>query len=74
MPELLEHTDRLGVKPGDPAPVVAAAGEFILEGLWAQKKIGRSDDRGFVAAERRVESSSTPSGSSACANMKKQVN
>jgi len=25
----------------------------VLEGLWAQKKIGRSDDRGFVAAERR---------------------
>ena len=40
---------RLGVQAGDPAPVVAAAGEFILEGLWAQKKIGRSDDRGFVA-------------------------
>jgi hypothetical protein len=25
----------------------------VLEGLWAQKKIGRSDDRGFVAPERR---------------------
>ncbi|MFN8093449.1 MAG: hypothetical protein U0599_14745 [Vicinamibacteria bacterium] len=27
----------------------AAATEFVLEGLWAQKKIGHSDDRGFVA-------------------------
>jgi hypothetical protein len=24
----------------------------VLEGLWAQRKIGRSDDRGFVAVER----------------------
>ena len=36
-----------------PRPLVAAAGEFVLEGLWAQKKIGRSDDRGFVAPERQ---------------------
>ncbi len=34
-----------------PGPL-AAAGEFVLEGLWAQKKVGRSDERGFVAAER----------------------
>ena len=27
----------------------------MLEGLWAQKKIGRSDDRGFVAVERQTE-------------------
>ena len=33
-------------------PLLAAAGEFVLEGLWAQKKVGRSDERGFVAAER----------------------
>jgi hypothetical protein len=24
----------------------------VLEGLWARKKVGRSDDRGFVALER----------------------
>jgi len=55
VPEALEQTGPLGVKPDDPAPVLAAAGEFVLEGLWAQKKIGRSDDRGFVAPERRGE-------------------
>jgi magnesium chelatase subunit I len=53
VPEALEQTEPLGVKAGDPAPLLAAAGEFVLEGLWAQKKIGRSDDRGFVAPERR---------------------
>jgi magnesium chelatase subunit I len=52
VPEVLEHLAALGVAPGDPAPLRAAAGEFVLEGLWAQKKIGRSDERGFVAPER----------------------
>ena len=74
VPELLEHTDRLGVQPGDPAPVVVAAGEFILEGLWAQKKIGRSDDKGFVAAERRADSEIDPERLERLRNMKKQVN
>ena len=55
VPEVLEHVPLLGAKPEDPAPLLAAAGEFVLEGLWAQKKVGRSDDRGFVAAERRED-------------------
>ena len=63
-----------GRAAGDPAPVVVAAGEFILEGLWAQKKIGRSDDKGFVAAERRVESELDLERLERLRNMKKQVN
>ena len=74
VPELLEHTGRLGVAAGDQAPLVAAAGEFILEGLWAQRKIGRSDDKGFVAAERRAESDLDPERLERLRNMKKQVN
>ncbi len=46
---LLEHVDKLGVGGKDGAPLVAAAGEFILEGLWAQKRISRSEERGFFA-------------------------
>jgi magnesium chelatase subunit I len=46
---LLEHVDKLGVGGKDGAPLVAAAGEFILEGLWAQKRISRSEQRGFFA-------------------------
>jgi magnesium chelatase subunit I len=53
VPEVLQSLLPLGVEPGSPEPLTAAAGEFVLEGLWAQKKIGRSDDRGFVASERR---------------------
>jgi magnesium chelatase subunit I len=40
-----------GVAPGAAAPSVAAAIDFVLEGLYAQKKIGRSDERGYSAAD-----------------------
>jgi len=53
VPGLLDHAALLGAGDGEPAPVVAAAGEFVLEGLYAQKKIGRSEERGFFAVERR---------------------
>ena len=46
--ELTAHT---GVAPGAAAPSVASAIDFILEGLYAQKKISRSEERGYSAAE-----------------------
>ena len=46
--ELASHT---GIKSSAPVPLVAAAIDFVLEGLYAQKKISRSDDRGYSAAE-----------------------
>jgi magnesium chelatase subunit I len=48
-------TDRLaplGVKPKDQAEVVVSAAEFILEGLHAHKRIGRSEERIFTAPEK----------------------
>jgi len=76
VPELLEHLEPLGVGPRDPGPLRAAAGEFVLEGLWAQKKIGRSDDRGFVAPERerRGESDLDLERLERLRKLKKQVN
>ena len=62
------------MQAGDPAPLVAAAGEFILEGLWAQKKIGRSDDKGFVAVERPPESELDLERLERLRGLKKQVN
>ena len=47
--ELAHHLD-LGPKPSEPA--LASAVDFVLEGLYAQKKISRSDDRGYHAAEQ----------------------
>ena len=74
VPGLFDHLSFLGVNPGDPEPVVAAAAEFVLEGLYAQKKIGRSDDRGFVAPERRVESDADIERLERLRKLKKQVN
>ena len=44
---LFEHLDALGVRSKDDAALQASAAEFILEGLWAHKRINRSEERGF---------------------------
>ena len=74
VPGLFDHLAFLGVNAGDPEPLLAAAAEFVLEGLYAQKKIGRSDDRGFVAPERRVESDEDIERLERLRRLKKQVN
>jgi magnesium chelatase subunit I len=48
---LRELTAHAGLAAGAAAPSVASAIDFILEGLYAQKKISRSEDRGYSAAE-----------------------
>ena len=51
VPDLLDVVDRAGVAPGAPAPLVAAGVDFVLEGLYAQKRISRTDERGYHGAE-----------------------
>ena len=46
---LMEHIDRLGIKDHKDAGPAAAAAEMILEGLWAHRRIGRSEERGYYA-------------------------
>ena len=48
--ELAEHL-KIGSKASEPA--IASAVDFALEGLYAQKKISRSDERGYHAAEQQ---------------------
>jgi magnesium chelatase subunit I len=48
---LRELTAHAGLAAGAAAPAVASAIDFILEGLYAQKKISRNEDRGYSAAE-----------------------
>jgi magnesium chelatase subunit I len=50
IPGLMEKTALLGVTENDPDALRAAAGEFILEGLCAMRKIGRSEEFGFTSA------------------------
>jgi magnesium chelatase subunit I len=60
---ILEHIDRLGVTDRKDAGAVAAAAEMILEGLWAHRRIGRSEERGYFAEKPRPqESRETPQG------------
>ncbi len=42
----------LGVKAKDEPAVVVAAAEFLLEGLYAHKKLSRNEERGFAAPEK----------------------
>jgi magnesium chelatase subunit I len=74
VPSLLDFVTNLGIERTDPAPLVVSAAELILEGLWAQKKIGRSDDRGYVAPERRTEGDVDLERLERLRQMKKQVN
>src|SRR5579871_2414748 len=47
--DLLTHVTRLGVADSKNHAAASAAGEMILEGLWAHRRIGRSEERGFFA-------------------------
>jgi magnesium chelatase subunit I len=49
IPSLLENAGRLGAPGDSDVALVAAAGEFILEGLWAHKRISRNEERGYFA-------------------------
>src|SRR5690348_3023995 len=46
---LMEHISKLGAQDRKDAATAAAAAEMILEGLWAHRRIGRSEERGFHA-------------------------
>ena len=46
---LLDQVEHLGVRNRSDSASVAAAAEFILEGLCAHKRISRNEERGFYA-------------------------
>jgi magnesium chelatase subunit I len=51
---LFEHLETLGVRSKDDAALQTSAAEFILEGLWAHKRISRSEERGYFAEVRKT--------------------
>ncbi|HXO44963.1 MAG TPA: hypothetical protein VN846_05805 [Candidatus Cybelea sp.] len=51
---LFEHLEVLGVRSKDDAALQSSAAEFILEGLWAHKRVNRSEERGFFAETRKT--------------------
>ena len=49
---LMDLAERAGVAPDDPAPDIAAAVDFVLEGLCAVRRISRSNGGGYEALPR----------------------
>jgi len=56
---LMEKTGALGLGASEPDAVRTSAAEFILEGLYAHRRISRNEEVGFTAGERKRE---TPEG------------
>jgi magnesium chelatase subunit I len=51
---LIELAYAAGVPKDAPPPLLASGIDFVLEGLYALKKIGRSEERGYHATESPV--------------------
>jgi len=60
---LFDHLEALGLKSRDDSGLQVSAAEFILEGLWAHKRISRSEERGFFAEIRKPPEPREPSSS-----------
>ena len=54
IPGLFDNLETLGVRSKDDAAIQAGAAEFILEGLWAHKRVNRSEERGYFAEARKT--------------------
>ena len=68
---LMEKTKALGLSANEPDAVRAAAAEFILEGLYAHRRISRNEERGFAAEDKKRDG---PEGKGERPNMRKQYN
>ncbi|MDR3749533.1 MAG: magnesium chelatase [Acidobacteriota bacterium] len=50
---LLDKLSGLGLSGKEPSEVLVSGAEFILEGLYAHKRIGRSEERTFTGGEKQ---------------------
>jgi magnesium chelatase subunit I len=50
---LFDKLSALGVGGKEPSELLVSAAEFVLEGLYAHKRIGRSEERLFTAGEKQ---------------------
>jgi magnesium chelatase subunit I len=71
---LMDKVRNLGLSTGEPDAVRAAAAEFILEGLYAHRRISRSEERGFAAEEKRREPPSREEGGNPPRGYRRQFN
>jgi magnesium chelatase subunit I len=59
---LMERVSGVGIDSDDPVALRASAAEFILEGLYAHRRISRNEERGYGAEERKREAPSGEEG------------
>jgi magnesium chelatase subunit I len=52
---LMEKLAVFKLGPKEPPALRASAAEFVLEGLYAHRRINRTEERGFVAEEKKRE-------------------
>ena len=57
---LMEKLKALRLGVSEPDAVRASAAEFVLEGLYAHRRISRSEERGYSAEERRRDGPDEP--------------
>jgi magnesium chelatase subunit I len=57
---LMDKLTRVNVGPKDSPEMQVSAAEFILEGLYALKRIGRNEERVFTAGEKQPRPSEKP--------------
>ena len=61
---LMEKTAALGLGKNEPDGVRASAAEFILEGLYAHRRVNRNEESGFTAGERKKDTPEREEGPS----------
>jgi len=57
---LTDKLTRVNVGPKDSAEAQVSAAEFVLEGLYAHKRIGRNEERVFTAGEKQPRAAEKP--------------
>ena len=60
IPGLFEKTQALGLEAKDDPALLVAGAEFILEGLYALKKISRNEELGFFAERKQSRPENQP--------------
>src|SRR5919204_555713 len=57
---LMDKLTRVNVGPKDAPEAQVSAAEFVLEGLYAHKRIGRNEERVFTAGEKQPKMAEKP--------------
>ena len=71
---LLESVERLGIKPKDDKAIQVAGAEFVLEGLYALKKISRNEELGYHVEARHAQPEAEEPGPSPAAARRRSLN